>query len=120
MHCCPPQHASLRHCHCTYASLCALLWVQARASPAAAAHSLPLVLAQEVVDLIEKCMSLDPQDRPSAQQLLARLEELEELSPRGDGGGKQHAGGSGAGVKMGSGAVRPDSWEAAGSSVNSS
>ncbi|PRW39194.1 serine threonine- kinase [Chlorella sorokiniana] len=46
---------------------------------------------QEVVDLIGQCMSLDPQDRPSAQHLLARLEEL---GSRGDRSGKQHAGGA--------------------------
>ena len=33
-------------------------------------------LLQEVADLISQCMSLDPAERPSAQQLLSRLEEL--------------------------------------------
>ena len=64
--------------------------------PQATIARMPMLrCVQEVVDLIGQCMSLDPQDRPSAQQLLARLEELEELSPRGDGGGKQQAGGPG-------------------------
>lgn len=37
--------------------------------------------SQEVADLIAQCMALDPGDRPSAQQLLARLEELAALRP---------------------------------------
>ena len=63
--------------------------------PQATTARMPMLrCAQEIVDLIGQCMSLDTQDRPSAQQLLARLEELEELSPRGDGGGKQRAAGA--------------------------
>ncbi len=37
---------------------------------------LPAHFLQEVADLISQCMSLDPSERPSAQQLLSRLEEL--------------------------------------------
>ena len=35
-----------------------------------------LVCAQEVADLISQCMALEPRERPTAQQLLAQLEEL--------------------------------------------
>ena len=38
---------------------------------------------QEVVDLISRCMALEPSERPTAQQLMQRLAELQK--PDGTG-----------------------------------
>lgn len=48
-------------------------------NPCAHPHSCAL---QEASDLMVQCMSLDPEQRPTAQQVMQRLAEMQNLAER--------------------------------------